>query len=89
VFNESLHVREDAQLLLPPGTKLRGWLSMIVSHETMTQVVDPSIARMQDEWAKAHADGKTTLAGWIKIRGPFALIFALAARIRRALLGFS
>ena len=87
MFNESLHVREDAQLLLPPGTKLRGWLSLIVSQETMTQVVDPSIARMQDDWTKAHTDGRPTLARWIRIRGTVALLIVLAGPIRRVLSG--
>jgi len=64
-------------ILLPPGTRLRGWIGIIFSSKSCQRVFDPIIADMQLEWLEAHKSGKTIRARWVQLCCSFFLIKAI------------
>lgn len=72
---------KDVVLLIPPGGRLRGWLSLLCSPRTRSRILDPVLADVQFEWMEAHKAGKLSLARWVHIRGILTLLAALAMRI--------
>lgn len=70
--------RPAPQLLLPPGTRLRSWLSFF-SERSCRRIFDPIIADMQHEWQAAHEAGNLSRARWVHIFCTFHLLAALIA----------
>lgn len=77
----------ECQLLLPPGTRLRGWLGLLFwSSRARTQFLDAILADVQHEWLKAHQRGDTKLARRIQVFGLISLFWAMLRRIPETVL---
>ena len=77
--------RQAADVILPPGMKLREWLALFFSQHTCETVFDNVIADMQKEWLEAHEKGDTELATWVQVRGRLTLAITLAVFLLRSL----
>ena len=52
-----------------PGHDIRRWASRVFSPLVMVRVIEPMLADLQLEYARAHDVGRRWLARWIRIAG--------------------
>lgn len=78
---ESLPKKPEAELLIPPGARLREWLGLVFSQRSCTRILDPVLADWQHEWLEAHKRGDLRLARWAQIRGIIALVSAVLMQL--------
>ena len=52
-----------------PGHDIRRWASRVFSPLVMVRVIEPMLADLQLEYARAHDAGRRWLARWIRIAG--------------------
>jgi lipopolysaccharide export LptBFGC system permease protein LptF len=71
-----------------PGHRIRRWTSRAFNEATMARVIEPTLADLQLEYARAHAAGRVWRARWVRMWGyaTCARVVALAAMrdVRRA-----
>ena len=68
-----------------PGHHIRRWVSRVFGPLTMARVIDPMLADLQLEYARAQAAGRPWRARWIQFSGYVTCLRALAFHISQSL----
>ncbi len=67
-----------------PGLRFREWASGMFSSWTMDRIIDPAVADLQLEYARAHAAGRPWRARWIQWTGYVVCLRTVAFHVAQS-----
>ena len=73
--------RNESELILPPGARLRNGLHFIYPPKTAERVFDQIIRDMQEEWQEAIINNQQWLARWVHVRGVLTIFLTAAVHV--------